>query len=485
MKRTVISIIIVLITLAVSAVALWPFFPPSAEKAGFNFATDERGSLYLSESHADCSFLYRVDDQNRIDYVLKTPGIITRIVTMGERIYFLTVKEDPAEGWSLMETDRQLDGAHEVASGKFDLLGDAYTLSSGTDKVFLSGAGPAGQKLLVLSYAPNGSAAQTKDPTGALTGVTNMSVHMQYVLTGSDAATDYVCDGRSIIVLLTGGQIARITPDGVARTEELYRDSLLRCEGGRLTVLNKYEGKIFVESEFPQFTATHTYENLDVRGFAVRGDGAVVLGSEENKDTALYFADAASGTEWTKGSEMRISFSEHFDFMDYKSPKIWIITLVLAAAFIFAALLSVHMLRLVFRVCATFAAMGCFMLSVMCYLVFAAAGKIALVEVDAISGGVVDEYLASDKIQANLFSFPSSGGVVHEYLASEGMQADVTFSAFCYGGLALICAIMIAVVFMVFSLRPMRDLTKRIGRFVEGDFTVDGMVAAKGDLGRL
>jgi hypothetical protein len=125
------------------------------------------------------------------------------------------------------------------------------------------------------------------------------------------------------------------------------------------------------------------------------------------------------------------------------------------------------------------------MLAVVCRLVFETAGRIAMIEVDTGSGEVVDEYLASENIQANLFSLPSSGGAAREYLASEGVQADVAFSAFCYGGIALLCAVLIAGAFMVFSLRPLRDLTKRIGRFVDGDFTVDGMASAKGDLGKL
>ncbi|MDR1028000.1 MAG: methyl-accepting chemotaxis protein, partial [Clostridiales Family XIII bacterium] len=79
----------------------------------------------------------------------------------------------------------------------------------------------------------------------------------------------------------------------------------------------------------------------------------------------------------------------------------------------------------------------------------------------------------------------ASGNVAHEYLATEEVQASVTFTAFCYGAVALIGAVVIAFVFTIFSLRPMRDLAKRIERFVEGDFTVDGMVSAKGDLGKI
>jgi hypothetical protein len=480
----------VLVTLAAAAVALWPFFLPSAEKAGFNFATDGAGDLYMSESHADCSFLYRVDNKNEIGHVLRTTDIITRIVTLGDRVYFLTVEEDVSEGWTLMEADKELSGARKVASGNFDLLGDAYTLSSDADRVFLSGAGPRGKKLLVLSYTPDapggtGDTAPSGGEDQTIAGVENMNVYLQYALTGDDVATDYACDGESIIVLLTGGQIARITADGPQRTQETYKNSLLRCEGGDLTVLNKDKREILVEREPLQFESVHVYDGLDVRGFAVRGEEAALLATDSDEMTSLYFSTAASEGDWTKAPEMEVSFWERFDFMDSKSTRFQTIVLALAASFILSAMFAVHIPRLVVRVCATFAALGCFMLAVICSLVFKTAGRIALVEVDTGSGEVVDEHLLSENIQANLFSLPSSGGAVNEYLAAEGVQADVAFSAFCYGGVALLGAVTIAGAFMVFSLRPLRDLTKRIGRFVEGDFTVDGMASAKGDLGRM
>jgi hypothetical protein len=523
LRRVVFSIIIILFTLAVSAVALWPFFPPSAEKAGFNFATDAYGSLYLSESHADCSFLYRVDGRSNVEHVLKTNGIITRVVGLGDHIYFLTVEDDFSKGWSLMETDRDLDRAREVASGTFDLLGEAYTLSSGEGKVFLSGAGPLGQRLLALSYVPDGKGASADDAAnaesgltdasvasgagvtgasvvggdeqaiaygnaggqGTIAGIKGMNVYMQYSLTGDDSATDYVCDGESIIVLLTTGHIARVTPDGLNRTEELYKDSLLRCEGGVLTVLNKNDSKVLAESAALKFTSVHEYSDLNVRGFAVKGGEAVLLASVGDKKASLYFADPASLSKWEKVPKMDVPLMERLGFVDYKSPKVFIIVLTLAIAFILSGMIAINVRILVLRVCTTFAAMGCFMLSVMCYLVFKTAGSLALVEVDPGSGGVLSEIIASPNIQANLLSLSSLGGVPREYLASEGMQSDVAFSAFLNGGVALICAVIISVVFMVFSLRPMRDLTKRIGRFVEGDFSVDGMVATKGDLGKL
>jgi hypothetical protein len=182
---------------------------------------------------------------------------------------------------------------------------------------------------------------------------------------------------------------------------------------------------------------------------------------------------------------MDVPIMDRIAFRDYKPKKMWIIVLSLTAAFIISAMIAINVRRLAFRVSATFSAVGCFMLAVMCRLVYKTAGGLALVEVDSDSGNVLSEELAPEQIQDHLFSFSSSGGALHEYLASEGMQSEVAFSAFLYGGAALICAVTIAVVFIAVSLRPMRDLTKRIGRFVEGDFSVDGMVATKGDLGKL
>jgi hypothetical protein len=78
-----------------------------------------------------------------------------------------------------------------------------------------------------------------------------------------------------------------------------------------------------------------------------------------------------------------------------------------------------------------------------------------------------------------------SGDVVQEYLAPENAQTSVTFSAFCYGGIALICAIGIATLFTTVAFWPMRDLIHRIGRFIEGDFSVDGIVDIEGDLGKM
>jgi hypothetical protein len=456
-------VVIILIVIGASGFTLWPFFTPDMSKASFSFASDDAGGLYLSESHADRSFLYKIDKRGKVEDVVQSDDMIYRSISVGGKIYFLTLKEDSADGWELMETDVNLDGMRKVASGGFDLIGNEIALSSGKGRVFLTGTGSDGKSLCTLIYTPDmpsvgGNTAQTDGVP-----LEGMEIYMQPTLTGDDIAVNAVCDGDSIIALLSDGRLARITRDDIQFTDILYFDSLLRCENGNVAVLNAEARELYTMGEFPQFDLTRTYDRLThVRGFALRGKYAAMLGSDKEGAVNLYFADADVQSEWDVMPPVEMSFSEHILFIDHKPKMIWIIVGVIAAGIILSAMLAIYVRRLIIRVSATFAAVGCAMLAAICFLVFEASDLVAVAILDAVSGDVVQEYVPL-----------------------ENVLADVTFTAFFYGVISLLCAIGLSTLFTVLSLWPMRDLTRRIGRFIDGDFSVDGMVSIEGDLGKM
>ncbi|MDR1028104.1 MAG: hypothetical protein LBL63_01650, partial [Clostridiales Family XIII bacterium] len=382
MKRTAILIIIILLTLGVSVAMLWPFFEPDLKKAEFSFSTNYDGEIYLSESHEDCSFLYKVDKEGNVGNILKLDGIISGTLSLKDSVYFVSTTYDFSQGWSLMEADANLKEAHEVARGDFDQFGSVYTLSSDENRVYLTFTDSAGKRILVLSYTP-GADGMTGE---GLVGVENMDVHMEWTFTDGNTAVDYVCDGESILALLSTGEVARITKGGAEYTDELFTNSTLRCRDGRVVLLNKNTREVFVEENFPNFSRNRVYENLNVRGFAMVEEEVILLASRSDGSANLYFSESASTNRWEAMPEMRVPIEKRASFVDYKSVKIWIIVVAIAIAMIVSAMIAVYVRRLVVRVCATFAAVGCFMLAVMCVLVFITSGEVVLVEIDAASG---------------------------------------------------------------------------------------------------
>jgi hypothetical protein len=456
-------VLIILIVIGVSAFALWPFFTPDLSKAGITFASDESGDLYLSERHANHSFLYKLDDRGRVEHMLRSTDMIYQAINLGDKIYFLTLLGDPADKWELMETDTKLKGARKVASGGFDLIGEEVSLSSGNGRVFLSGTGTNGKSLCALIYTPDMPIAESDETQTSKVPLKGMEIFMQPTLTGNEVATVTVCDGEAIIALLSDGRIARITKDDIQFTEIMYSDSLLRCEDGTVSVLNTEAHELYTMDAFPQFDVSHTYDRLEhVRGFALWGNNASIMAADSDGTTNLYLAGADTQSEWKTMPPIEVSFSERILFVDHKPQAIWITVGVIAAGLILSAMLAIYVRRLIIRVSATFAAVGCAMLAVICFLVFQSTDVVASAVLDAVSGEAVQEYIAL-----------------------EDALASVTFSAFLYGLVTLLVAIGIASLFTALSLWPMRDLTRRLNRFTEGDFSVDGIVSIEGDLGKM
>jgi hypothetical protein len=461
-QKAIASIIIILIVIVVAAVVLQPFFKPDMAKAGLEISSDGKGKLYITERHADTSYVYRVDEKGNIDAAITLPYLVMSTKFMGDKVYGV-VFHDEEKTWSLDELSADLTSYRVVASGGYDLIGSIRGFSSSKDRVFLVGNGTTGNSIVILSYDPSGQELATDDFISAeAAGVKGMSVFKEVNFPIEDSPVDFTFDGEALYALHMNGKISKITDDTDVSTEDTYLQSILYCRQSMPIVLDKERHEISLLDNFPKLTPSYTYDRLTPGSATVWTGGAAMLAQDTDGKTNIYFANEDSTNTWKPVYEYHIPLKVQMKFMDYPPTKIWIITIALAIAFIFSMMLAIYVRRLVLRVCATISVLGCFMLAVLCSLVWILSNDISLKEVDA-----------------------ASGGVIHEYLAPEVVQVRVAFEAFTYGGITLIIAIAVAIFFTGWSLRPLRDLTKRIGKFIEGDFTVDAMVSTTGDLGRM
>jgi hypothetical protein len=467
-RKTVASILIILIVIVVAVVVLQPFFTPDVGKAGLELSSDGNGKIYLTERHSEESFIYRVDTQGNVDAAIKVGGEVMATIYMGGHLYSFTYHNN-AGRWTLEELPADLSQSSEVGSGEYQLIGNTHVLSSSENRVFITGNGEDGNHLVALSYNPGGQASALDDFASAeAAGVKGMSVYMQATVSNASTPYDLVCDGEAIYTIQINDKMSMITDEDTVRSKETYPDSWIYCREGTIFVLNPNTHEISTVDEFPNLTERYTYDRLSPGGLTLWNGGAAMLAKEMKGDDIiegdmkLYFAESGSTNTWKQVYSIHVPFDVQMHLKDYMPEKMWIITIALAIAFIFSVMLAIFVRRIVLRVCATISVLGCFMLAVLCSLVWMLTDDIVLAELDA-----------------------ATGSVIHEYVAPEVSQVRVAFEAFCYGGIVLIVAIAVAVIFTSFSLRPLRDLTKRIGKFIEGDFTVNGMVSSSGDLGRM
>jgi hypothetical protein len=460
--------LIILIVIGAAVAVLQPFFTPDISKAGLVLSSDGEGKVYITERHSEESFIYRVDNRGNVDAAVKMEGEVMATIYMGGHLYSFVYHND-ASSWTLEELPANLSSSREVGSGKYQLIGSAHLLSSSGDRVFITGSGEDGNHLVALSYNPGEQTAATDDFASAeAAGVKGMSVYMQATVSNANTPYEFICDGVAIYTIQANDKMSMITDETTVRTKETYPDSWLYCREGTVFILNPATHEISIVDEFPKMTASYTYDRLLPGGLTLWNDGAAMLAKDmkndkdAKNDMKLYFAESGSTNKWNQVYSYHVPFDIQMRLKDYKPEKIWIITIALAIAFIFSMMLSIFVRRIVLRVCATISVLGCFMLAVLCSLVWILADDIVIAELNV-----------------------AEGSVIHEYVAPEVAQVRVAFEAFCYGGIALIVAIAVAVIFTSFSLRPLRDLTKRIGKFIEGDFTVNGMVSSSGDLGRM
>ncbi|MDR0853266.1 MAG: hypothetical protein LBN34_02750 [Clostridiales Family XIII bacterium] len=462
MKKTIASIIIILLVVAAAIYVLWPYFTPDASKGTLDITPDGKGKIYVTERHAESSYIYRTDSDGNIDAAIEIDDSVYGTNFMGGMIYAF-VYHEKTHTWSLAQVEADLSESREVGSGKFSLLGSEQSLSSSADRVFLMGNGSDAKHLIVLSYSPTGQFSLADDFEAAeAAGVKGMSVYMETALNSDNTPKNFVFDGKSIFEIQGDEKIAVIKDGGVVTSDERYPDSRIYCRGGRVFILNNTTHEISTVTKFPETELNYTYDNLDVGATTVWDGGGALLAKNSKGNMNIYFAKSGSTNSWEPITDFNISLSVRLQLKDFMPQKIWIIVIVLSLAFIASVMVAMYVRRLVLRVCATISVLGCFMLAVLCSLVWILMNKIILTEVNL-----------------------ATGGVMHEYVAPEAAQAEVAFEAFTYGGIALLVAIAIAVFFTNWSLRPLRDLTRRIGRFIEGDFAVDGAVTDKGDLGRM
>jgi hypothetical protein len=462
LKKTIASIIIIVLVFVGAASVLQPFFKPETTNAAFFITSDENGKFYMTERHADTSYIYRVDVRGNVDAAIEVGGEVLETTFMGGRLYYF-VNHFETRRWTLEEAEANLSSKRQIGGGKTSLLGDAASLTSGTDAVYITGNNRAQGRLIVLAYSPedlSGSSGDLKAAADA--GIKGMGVYREISLQDPDPPIEFVSNGNAVYVLQADQRIAMISAEGVKTTEETFPNSAINCTNGRVYVRNALTHAISEIRDFPEMTVRYTYDRMQAGCMAIWNDGAVMLVQNEQGGRNLYFSKPESANTWRPIYGYDLSLRAQLQFKDFKPVRIWIVTLAIALALIFSLMFAIYVKRIVLRVCATISVLGCFMLAVLCFMVWRLAGDIALSEIDA-----------------------AAGSVVHEYVSSEEVQVQVVFTAFSFGGVALLIAIAVAVFFTSVSLRPLRDLTKRINKFTEGDFAVDGMVSAKGDLGRM
>ncbi|MDR3363420.1 MAG: hypothetical protein LBS91_00490 [Clostridiales Family XIII bacterium] len=449
--------------MCVAAFVIWPFFRPELSAAAPELAADGKGGVYLAENRSAATYLYRVGQDGKVDAALNDKvihtggannagyGFVTQIAAMDGKVYYIREFTDNDPHWTLLVADAALGSSQELFTGDYNLVYYIKSLSTDGAHLLLTGISTDVSSIQVLSLPLSAEEATTED------GAYRPEVYLYAPLPDDDVVADAVCDGEAIYALLGGGRVERFAVGQRQVVSEAAE--LIACPSGQVVFADAKSHAVYVQKSTVDFEAFNMQEGTTPLAVTAVGGYPSMLAKQAGGATVL---SLQAGDAWASISEPDVSLRAQLSLTEFPPAQILFLILILSAAFILSLLLAVFNGRIAVRTGALFSALGCVLLAVVCAAVWIGVGAVVILEADTAIVESAKEQILSGR---------------------SALQSETVFFAFKISGIAFLVALFGACLATWFSLRPLRQLTAQIDRFTEGDFNVDGIVTARGELG--